>query len=344
MNEKIKLTEYSKGSGCGCKIAPAVLQQVLKGNQSFSDSKLLIGYESGDDAAVYDAGNDQLIISTTDFFTPIVNNAYDFGRIAAANAISDVYAMGGKPLMALAVLGWPVEKIPVQIANEVMEGARTICTQAEIVLAGGHSIEITEPVFGLCVTGLVSRQHLKRNNTAKPGDFLFVTKPLGSGILASALKRGLLKENLQSELIRRLTQINSAGAVLGRIEGVTAMTDVTGFGLLGHLTEMTGQQNLTAEIRKVDIPKLSGVEEYMGQMIYPENTTRNYTAFSSRTSGMRDLEFLLYCDPQTNGGLMFSVSPQAVDRVKKLLHEQEQEFWMIGQMKEFQNHSVEFIE
>lgn len=308
----VRLTQFSKGSGCGCKIAPAVLEEILKtSSEKFTDTNLLIGYESKDDAAVYDMGDGNCIISTTDFFTPIVDDAYDFGRIAAANAISDVYAMGGKPLMALAILGWPVEKIPVALAKQVLEGARSICKEAGIVLAGGHSIDISEPVFGLAVTGTVKKNHIKKNNGIKEGDSIFITKPLGSGVLAAALKRNLLKEEHKNKLIQHLVSLNSIGEKLGAAEHVHAVTDVTGFGLLGHLLEMSEGTGLSIEIEKKSIPVLNGFNEYAAQFIYPENTTRNFTAFADKSKGMTDLDFLLMCDPQTNGGLLVASSNEA---------------------------------
>ncbi|MFZ1313354.1 MAG: selenide, water dikinase SelD, partial [Chitinophagaceae bacterium] len=231
--ELIKLTQYSHGAGCGCKIAPKVLDEILKSSLALPDNdKLLVGNHSKDDAAVYDLGYGSAIISTTDFFMPIVDDPFDFGRIAAANSISDVYAMGGKPMMAVAILGWPVEKIPVEIAQKVIEGGRSICREAGIPLAGGHSIDSPEPIFGLAVTGIVPIENLKKNNTAQEGDYLFLTKPLGVGILSTAQKRGLLKEEHLLVMIEQMTTLNKIGEGLGKIKGVTAMTDITGFGLL----------------------------------------------------------------------------------------------------------------
>jgi len=209
--EEIKLTQYSKGAGCGCKIAPGVLENILKSNLKFEDKNLLVGYGSKDDAAVYDIGNGDAIISTTDFFTPIVDDAKDFGMIAAANAISDVYAMGGRPLMAVAILGWPIEKLNAELAQKVLDGARYICNEANIPLAGGHSIDSAEPIFGLAVTGIVKKDHIKKNNSVKEGDLLFLTKPLGSGILSSALKRGQLKDGDYEKLISVMTSLNKMG-------------------------------------------------------------------------------------------------------------------------------------
>ena len=227
--QEIKLTQYSHGAGCGCKIAPAVLEEILKTTMptQFTEN-LLVGNSSNDDAAAYDMGNGMALIATTDFFTPIVDDARDFGRIAAANAISDVYAMGGKPVMAIAILGWPVDKLPVSLAQQVLEGARVVCAEAGIPLAGGHSIDSTEPLFGLAVNGFCATECIKRNNTAREGDLLFLTKPLGTGILSTAQKRGMLSDAHHAILTLQLTQLNKLGEALGRIKGVTAMTDVTG--------------------------------------------------------------------------------------------------------------------
>src|SRR6187401_1552261 len=250
-----RLTQYSHGAGCGCKIAPKVLDEILKSNISFPDTKnLLVGNSSKDDAAVYDLENGMALISTTDFFMPIVDDAFDFGRIAAANSISDVYAMGGKPLLAIAILGWPVEKLPVELAQRIIEGGRTVCAEAGIPLAGGHSIDSPEPIFGLAVTGIVSKENLKQNNTAQSGDLIFLTKPLGVGILSTAQKRGLLKEGHLQLMIEQMTMLNKIGEASGKIKGVTAMTDVTGFGLFGHLIEMAESSGVSAEIFYTKIP------------------------------------------------------------------------------------------
>lgn len=320
-----KLTQYSHGAGCGCKIAPKVLDEILKTNIAVPDNKnLLVGNSSKDDAAVYDLGNGMALISTTDFFMPIVDDAFDFGRIAAANSISDVYAMGGKPLMAIAVLGWPVEKIPIDIAQKVIEGGRTVCNEAGIPLAGGHSIDSPEPIFGLAVTGIVLKENLKKNNTAEEGDLLFLTKPLGVGILSTAQKRGLLKEEFLPKMIEQLSTLNKIGEQLGKINGVTAMTDVTGFGLLGHLVEVADGSGLSAEVYYNRIPVAAGVKEYIGQRIFPDATTRNWNSYSDKVrfeKGVNVMEaFTLLPDPQTNGGLLFSVKETAKDEVVALLN------------------------
>ncbi|HEV8271263.1 MAG TPA: selenide, water dikinase SelD [Chitinophagaceae bacterium] len=320
----IRLTQYSHGAGCGCKIAPKVLDEILKSNISIPVNKnLLVGNSSKDDAAVYDLENGMALISTTDFFMPIVDDAFDFGRIAAANSISDVYAMGGKPLLAIAVLGWPVEKIPVDIARKVIDGGRTVCNEAGIPLAGGHSVDSPEPIFGLAVTGIVKREDLKKNNTAEEGDLIFLTKPLGGGILSTAQKRGLLKEEHLQMMINQMTALNKIGEELGKIKGVTAMTDVTGFGLLGHLIEMAEGSGLSAEIYYDKIPVADGVKEYISQRIFPDATTRNWSSYSDKIKfekGVNVMEaFTLLPDPQTNGGLLFSVGENAIGEVIALL-------------------------
>ena len=252
MPEEVCLTQFSHGAGCGCKIAPSVLEKILHSNlptfQPSNFPKLLVGYDTKDDAAVYDMGNGKAIISTTDFFMPIVDDAFDFGRIASANSISDVYAMGGKPLFAIAILGWPVEKIPAEVAGKVLDGARTICAEASIPLAGGHSIDSPEPIFGLAVTGEVEIKNIKKNSTAEKGNKLFLTKPIGVGMITTAHKRGLALKKDFSEAIKTMTKLNSIGYEFGKLDYVKAMTDVTGFGLLGHLIEMCEGSNLSAEI------------------------------------------------------------------------------------------------
>jgi selenide,water dikinase len=324
---EFKLTQFSHGAGCGCKIAPTVLQEILKTDSpSAFNANLLVGNASNDDAAAYDLGNGTALIATTDFFMPIVDDAYDFGRIAAANAISDVYAMGGRPIMALAILGWPVDKLPAALAQQVMEGARALCNEAGIPLAGGHSIDTTEPVFGLSVNGLCDTGNLKRNNTAKEGNLLFITKPLGVGILATALKRGLLKEEHRDILIKQLVQVNKIGELLGKISGVTAMTDVTGFGLAGHLVEMADGSALSAELYYSKIPLIDGAKEYLAQSIIPDATYRNWNSYAANISfdpGVNVMEaFSLLPDPQTNGGLLIAVDANAKYDVMHLFQQQ----------------------
>jgi len=323
VTDEIRLTQFSHGAGCGCKIAPKVLDEILQNNSKVQDAKLLVGNDSRDDAAVYDLENGMGLVSTTDFFMPIVDDPFQFGRIAAANAISDVYAMGGKPLMALAVLGWPVTKLSAAIAQQVIAGGTSVCKEAGISLAGGHSIDSPEPIFGLSVSGLVRIDYLKRNNTAKDGDVLFLTKPIGVGIFTTALKRGKLQEVHYSPLIEQLAALNSIGEELGKLKEVNAMTDVTGFGFLGHLLEMAEGSGLTAEIEYEKIPKLDGVEYYLEQKTVPDSTYRNWNSYSHKVGFAKDVNvkeaFSLLPDPQTNGGLLISVSEEGVSDVISLL-------------------------
>ena len=324
--EKIALTAFSKGAGCGCKIAPKVLEEILAGNLSTTqDRHLLVGNDHHDDAAVYDLGNGTALISTTDFFTPIVDDAYEYGQIAAANAISDVYAMGGQPLLAVAILGWPVEKLPASIAQRVVEGARTICQKAGIALAGGHSIDSQEPIFGLAVSGTVRIENLKKNNGASPGDFLFLTKAIGVGILTTAGKREQLLPEHQRLATDQMIQLNSIGSRLGAITGITAMTDVTGFGLGGHLAEMANGSNTSIELEWNKVKVLDGVKHYLGQRIYPDATSRNWSSYGSSISFAKGVPvaeaFMLLPDPQTNGGLLFTVKEYSVKEVQELLEQ-----------------------
>lgn len=324
--EEVKLTQYSRGAGCGCKIAPKLLDEILKTGIALPDnSRLLVGNSSKDDAAVYDLDNGMALISTTDFFMPIVDDAFEFGRIASANAISDVYAMGGKPILAIAILGWPVEKLSARLAQQVLNGARTICAEAGIPLAGGHSIDSAEPIFGLAASGLVDIKNLKKNNTAKPGDVIFITKPLGVGILSTAQKRGMIREAHVAVMIDQMTKLNRIGETLGKIEGVTAMTDITGFGLLGHLIEMAEGSNCSAEISYALLPVADGVREYLAQRIVPDATYRNWNSYSSKTGFAKTVNvmeaFNLLPDPQTNGGLLIAVDDASVEEVQQILRE-----------------------
>jgi len=322
MQEEFKLTEYSKGGGCGCKIAPSVLQQIVHTENKFPFQNLLVGNDSNDDAAVYQINDDTAVISTTDFFMPIVDDAYDFGRIAAANSISDIYAMGGTPMMAIAVLGWPIDKLPVHVAQKVLEGARAVCKEANIPLAGGHTIDSNDPIFGLAVTGSIALKNLKKNNTAQVGDFLFLTKPIGVGIVSTSVKRKLIKEEHYKTLVQQLTTVNKIGEALGKIEGVHAMTDVTGFGLLGHLTEMAEGSGVSAELNYSSIKRIAGVEAYIRLKTIPGAIARNWNSYSSKIQIENDIDEmeakLLLPDPQTNGGLLIAVNKNAVGEVKEM--------------------------
>lgn len=350
MSESVKLTQYSHGAGCGCKISPQVLEQILKSAQNSANTKnLLVGNDTKDDAAVYDLGNGTAMISTTDFFMPIVDDAFDFGRIAAANSISDVYAMGGKPLMAIAVLGWPVEKLSPDLAQNMIEGGRSICEEAGIPLAGGHSIDSTEPIFGLAVTGIVNIANLKKNNTARDGDLIFLTKPLGTGILSTAQKRGVLNPEHLQPMIDQMCSLNKIGELLGGISKVNAMTDVTGFGLLGHLIEMAEGSGLSTELYYSKIGTMPGVKEYISQRISPDATFRNWNSYSNKVKfdkGVNVMEaFTLLPDPQTNGGLLIAVDPSGVKDVVELLIENSLFDFVepIGRMKSVNEKVIEVL-
>lgn len=319
----IKLTSYSHGAGCGCKISPAVLDTILKKNVAFpNQDKLLVGNDSKDDAAVYDLGNGKALISTTDFFMPIVDDPYDFGVIASTNAISDVYAMGGMPILAIAILGWPINKIGADVANEVIRGAREVCNSAGISLAGGHSIDSPEPIFGLAVNGLVEIQHLKRNSTAKVGDTLFLTKSLGIGILTTAEKKNIVSAEDMQIAKKSMSTLNMIGSDLSKISGVNAMTDVTGFGLLGHLTEICEGSGVSAEIQYDNIKFLTkNLDIYLEAGAIPGGTNRNLDSYGHKVinlSGIKE-NVLKLADPQTSGGLLISVSQESVDDVISLL-------------------------
>lgn len=337
---EIKLTQYSHGAGCGCKISPKVLDQILQSNFAMPDNnRLLVGNHSKDDAAVYDMGNGTALISTTDFFMPIVDDAYQFGRIASANAISDVYAMGGKPIVAIAILGWPVNKLPSDIAKRVIEGSRSICLEAGIPLAGGHSIDSPEPIFGLAVNGIADIKNIKQNNTAQPGNVLFLTKKIGVGILTTAEKKGILQEEHRSIAARQMEQLNKAGEALGNIAGVTAMTDVTGFGLLGHLAEMCEGSKLSAEVYLDKIPLLTtDLKMYIDMKSIPGGTVRNWDSYGDKISISVNLDekyaIALLADPQTSGGLLIAADEKAAGEVTYLLEQYELYATPIGRTTE----------
>jgi selenide,water dikinase len=307
MNE-IRLTQFSPGAGCGCKISPSDLEKILLDKHAREPfAQLLVGNELKDDAAVYDIGNGQAVISTTDFFTPIVDDPYDFGRIAAANALSDIYAMGGSPLMAISVLGWPLEKLSAETAGIVLEGAREICREAGIPLAGGHSIDISDPVFGLAVTGIATISSIKRNSTAIKGCRLFLSKPIGTGIISTAGKKGLLTEEDYRLSVNWMTQLNTLGSDLGQVASVKAMTDVTGFGLLGHLLEICEGSGLSAVIEVSEIPLLDNLNYYIEKNCIPGGTYRNWKSYGTKIDGITEIQKFLLADPQTSGGLLIAV-------------------------------------
>ena len=308
-----------------------ILQSQL---EKFVDPNLLVGNETADDAAVYDIGNGVGIISTTDFFMPIVDDPFDFGRIAAANALSDVFAMGGKPIMAIAILGFPVNKLPAEVAQKIVEGGRFACQQAGIALAGGHSIDSPEPIFGLAVTGMVSTEQVKKNASAEAGCELFLTKPLGIGVLTTAEKKGLLKAEHQNLARDVMCQINLIGAKFSQLADVTAMTDVTGFGLLGHLSEICQGSNLRAEVNFAEIHTLEGVKDYIAQGAVPGGTNRNFDSYGHLISAMTDEQKAILCDPQTSGGLLIAVRPQAVEKVQQIAKQANVPLFRVGRLLE----------
>ncbi|ADU69504.1 selenide, water dikinase SelD [Pantoea sp. At-9b] len=318
MSESVRLTQYSHGAGCGCKISPQVLETILRSELgAFHDPHLLVGNETRDDAAVYDLGNGRAVVSTTDFFMPIVDDPHTFGRIAATNAISDIYAMGGKPIMAIAILGWPVNVLSPEVAQQVVEGGRAACQAAGIALAGGHSIDSPEPIFGLAVTGIVDVARVKKNSAAQAGCQLFLTKPLGIGILTTAEKKGVLRPEHHSLAAEVMCQLNKAGAEFAHLAGVTAMTDVTGFGLLGHLSEICQGSGLRAEVIAAQVPRLPGVDGYIAAGAVPGGTSRNFASYGQHISPMDDATRALLCDPQTSGGLLVAVQPSEIEAFQR---------------------------
>ena len=335
MTETVKLTEYSHGAGCGCKIAPNVLDQILKSDlELIPDPKLLVGNSSKDDAAVYDMGQGQAVISTTDFFMPIVDDPFDFGRIAATNAISDIYAMGGRPNMAIAILGWPIDKLPVEVARKVVDGGRQACKEAGILLAGGHSIDAPEPIFGLAVTGSVAIDQLKRNDTAKVGAKLYLTKPLGVGILTTAQKRKILKPEHLNIARDSMCQLNDIGAQISQLPGVCALTDITGFGLLGHLSEICEGSRVGATVEFSAVPTLEAVEEYLAQGSTPGGTSRNFASYGDKIGPVTEEQKNILCDPQTSGGLLVAVEADAEAGFLELIQKEGFDLKPIGELVE----------
>jgi len=312
--QEIKLTQYSHGAGCGCKISPKQLDNILKSaRETISYPNLLVGNDSKDDAAAFDLGNGTSVLSTTDFFMPIVDDPFTFGRIAATNAISDIYAMGGKPLMAIAIFGWPIKKLSDDVARLVIDGGRSVCEEAGIPLAGGHSIDSPEPIFGLAVTGLADNENIKRNDTATEGCELFLTKPIGIGILTTAQKQGKIAEGDIEPAVEAMCTLNKIGAEICVLEGVTAITDVTGFGLLGHLSEICEGSGISAVIRFDDVPLLPKVKEYQAMDCVPGGTRRNFESYGHHIAPMNSQQQDILCDAQTSGGLLCAVEKSQVE-------------------------------
>ncbi|MFI8382089.1 selenide, water dikinase SelD [Pseudomonas sp. NPDC079086] len=344
MSEPIRLTQYSHGAGCGCKISPKVLDVILAGSGAQNlDPKLWVGNASRDDAAVYALDDERGVVSTTDFFMPIVDDPYDFGRIAATNAISDIYAMGGDPLMAIAILGWPVNLLPPEVAREVIRGGRAVCDEAGIPLAGGHSIDAPEPIFGLAVTGVVSKRHMKRNDTATAGCQLYLSKPLGIGILTTAEKKAKLRSEDVGLARDWMCTLNKPGSRFGKLAGVTAMTDVTGFGLLGHLVEMADGANLTAQLDYAAVPRLPGVDYYLAEGCVPGGTQRNFESYGEKIAPITQEQQNLLCDPQTSGGLLIAVSPEGEAEFLAVAAELGLNLAPIGRLIERQGYAVEVL-
>ncbi len=341
---EFKLTQYSHGAGCGCKISPKILDQILLSNITVPDNdKLIVGNHSKDDAAVYDLGNGTALISTTDFFMPIVDDPYEFGRIASANAISDVYAMGGKPILAIAILGWPINILPPEVAQKVIEGSRSICKEAGITLAGGHSIDSPEPIFGLAVNGLAPVKNIKQNNLAKEGDLLFLTKGLGVGILTTAVKKGILDAAHERLAPQQMMRLNKVGELLGQLEGVHAMTDVTGFGLLGHLVEMAEGSGLSATIDFSQVPLITNdLPGYVAKKSVPGGTTRNWDSYGEKITPLDDFQKAILADPQTSGGLLIAVDPSSVEEVIGIFNTNGLELFVkpVGRMINLQQQTV----
>lgn len=331
MGENIRLTQFSPGAGCGCKIAPKDLEEILKSSKSGKIfENLLVGNDSKDDAAVLDIGGGRAIVSTTDFFTPIVDNPFDFGRVAATNAISDIYAMGGEPLMAIAILGWPLDKLPASVAGEVVSGAREVCDQANIPLAGGHSINSADPIFGLAVTGIVDVEKVKKNNGAQEGCKLFLTKPLGIGLVTTAEKFGVAREEDKAEVLRLMTTLNRPGIALSSVEGVTALTDVTGFGLMGHAAEMAEGSGVKIVVEFDKVPRIAGADFYIEQECIPGGTHRNFASYGHKISAMTEKQKALLCDPQTSGGLLIAVKPDSISKVSEIAKKENFPLFEIG--------------
>jgi selenide,water dikinase len=321
----LRLTQFSHGGGCGCKIAPAVLQQIIaKSAPGILPKELMVGIETSDDAAVYRINDHQAIVATTDFFMPIVDDPHDFGAIAATNAISDVYAMGGTPLFALALVGMPVNQLPLETIRRILEGGEAVCARAGIPIAGGHTIDSVEPIYGLVVIGLVDPRNVKRNAGAQVGDALVLGKPLGVGIYSAALKKGRLASDGYRAMIESTTQLNTPGMALALREGVHALTDVTGFGLLGHLLELCNGSHVGAALDFARIPMHPGVLDLARAGLVTGASARNWSGYGTQVDrgSLTDAELALLTDPQTSGGLLAAVAPQDVDAVLRIFQEQ----------------------
>jgi selenide,water dikinase len=323
--ERIRLTEFSHGGGCGCKIAPAILSEILASTPIRGLPKdLLVGTETADDAAVYRLNDSQALVATTDFFTPIVDDPYDFGRIAATNAISDIYAMGGRPIMALALVGMPLDKLPVEVIQRILAGGDAVCAAAGIPIAGGHSIDTLEPIYGLVAMGLVHPGKVKKNSGARAGDVLVLGKPLGVGILSAVLKKGKISETGYRQMIETTTRLNTPGEVLSEMPGVHALTDITGFGLAGHLLEIARGSKVAAEVKVDQLPVIAEALEWVKQGVATGASDRNWKGYGTDVrlpAGAPDWVRKLVTDPQTSGGLLVACAPQAERDVLRVFAE-----------------------
>jgi selenide,water dikinase len=330
--QQIKLTEYSHGAGCGCKISPMLLEEILK-DSSFETfyPELLVGNEHKDDAAAFDLGNGTSVLSTTDFFMPIVDDPFTFGRIAATNALSDIYAMGGTPLMAIAIFGWPIDKLSSEVAREVIEGGRAVCRESGIPLAGGHSIDSPEPIFGLAVTGLAENKNLMMNSGAKEDCFIFITKPIGIGILTTAQKQKKIEATELEPAIEAMVTLNKIGSVLAPLESVATMTDVTGFGLLGHLSEVCEASNISAKIYFDKVPLLPNVEKYRAMGCIAGGSRKNFLSYGNKISTMTQQQQEILCDPQTSGGLLVFVKKDGAEEFYDLIRKMDLTLEPIGE-------------
>ena len=342
--KNIKLTEYSHGAGCGCKISPMLLEEILQSSrETIIYPELLVGNDSKDDAAAFDLGNGTSVLSTTDFFMPIVDDPFIFGKIAATNALSDIYAMGGKPLMAISIFGWPIEKLSAEVGREVIEGGRAVCEDAGIPLAGGHSIDSPEPIFGLAATGIVDNKNLMKNNTAQVDCEIFLTKPLGIGILSTAQKQKKIVPGDIDPAIEAMTTLNKSGYHFAKHEGVVAMTDVTGFGLLGHLKEICEGSGIGATVRFEDVPLLPNTEKYRQMGCIPGGARKNFKSYGDAISPMTQQQQEILCDAQTSGGLLIIVKKESMDSFLALAKKHGLSLNSIGKTHPPKEHLIEVI-
>ncbi len=340
----VKLTQYSHGAGCGCKISPMLLDEILKNSEDDTRyANLLVGNSNKDDAAAYDIGDGRSVISTTDFFMPIVDDPYTFGQIAATNAISDIYAMGAKPLMAISIFGWPIDKLDAQTASEVIQGGRATCKEAGIALAGGHSIDSPEPIFGLAVTGIAENKNLMTNDNATDDCLIYLTKPIGIGILTTAQKQNKIQGDDITPAIKAMTTLNKIGAKIATLKGVKAMTDITGFGLLGHLIEVCEASQISAQINFDDVALLPKVEKYRQLGCIPGGSRKNFASYGDKVTNMTQQQREILCDAQTSGGLLIFVQKEYQDEFNKFLKQENIQLKPIGKTSKPKDKAVSVV-